>query len=122
MGEDPSFCQQAGSCFLCLFGCAFLLSLLQEFGISKKHPDASVGEAVSGEGSAGPVALAMAGLAALAALTIVAVTIRRRRHASANAQGVEHVPLAESDEETEAETAKGSALSEEEREKLTASV
>ena len=120
MGEDPSFCQQAGSCFVFLLILGICNDLLQEAGILKKH--ASVGEAVSGEGSAGPVALAMAGLAALAALTIVAVTIRRRRHASANAQGVEHVPLAESDEETEAETPKGSALSEEEREKLTASV
>ena len=93
---------------------------LQAIWRDKHRGHASVGEAVSGEGSASPVALAMAGLATLTALTIV--TIRRRRHASANAQGVEHVPLAESDEETEAETPKGSALSEEEREKLTASV
>ena len=118
MGEGPC-------CFLfsAFVAACFVISLLEDFGILKPHSlRLSVGEAVSGEGSAGPVALAMAGLAALAALTIVAVTIRRRRHASANAQGVEHVPLAESDEETEAETPKGSALSEEEREKLTASV
>ena len=114
--------EKVGQCLGVMCVASGICVLLEGLGIIKKTPDASVGEAVSGEGSAGPVALAMAGLAALAALTIVAVTIRRRRHASANAQGVEHVPLAESDEETEAETAKGSALSEEEREKLTASV
>ena len=117
--EGPSCCT-----FLVAFVVASFITVLLEdcCGIKPNSLYDSVGEAVSGEGSAGPVALAMAGLAALAALTIVAVTIRRRRHASANAQGVEHVPLAESDEETEAETPKGSALSEEEREKLTASV
>ena len=112
-------CEQVVGCFL---WCCIVVWVVNHVYQQREHGVASVGEAVSGEGSAGPVALAMAGLAALAALTIVAVTIRRRRHASANAQGVEHVPLAESDEETEAETPKGSALSEEEREKLTASV
>jgi len=74
---------------------------------------------------AAPLVLAVGSLAALATLTLLAVTVRRRR-AAAHAPGVEHVPLADFDDcdddaELEASTAENGS-EEPEREKLTASV
>ena len=74
---------------------------------------------------AAPLVLAAGSLAALATLTLLAVTVRSRR-AAAHAPGVEHVPLAESDECDDSDDAEASTTDddseEREREKLTALV
>ena len=81
-----------------------------------RGPEGSVAYIAAGDGTA-LIALAVGGLAALATLTVVVVTLRRRRRTRAH--GIEHVPLAKSEE---ALSTQGDSFGNEECEKLTASV
>lgn len=88
---------------------------------SKPGPSDSVAYIAAG-GDSALVALAVGGLAALAALTVVVVTLRRRRRTKAH--GIEHVPLAKSEgaAEEEASATQEVSFGDEECEKLTTSV